>query len=1628
MRNFTPDAKNIFLVFVVSLFLTHHVFAQTLSFPGADGFGRFAKGARGVANREVYIVTNLNDAGPGSFRDAVSTQGRIVVFNVSGIINLASDVVVSPNVTIAGQTAPGEGIVLFGKRVTFTGASNSIARYLRIRLGATGNSGKDASGLANGSNMIFDHMSFTWGMDEVFSINWDSKGTAPDSITVQNSIIGQGLHRENHSAGGLIQTPDGGKVSLLRNLYISNKTRNPKVKGINEFVNNVVYDWGNGNRLGDQLNYGWSGEGYIMGGSSGVSEVNIINNYFVSGPLTPPDEASPFSRGTGTFFLYGAGNYFDNNQNGVLDGSIVPYNSSPNGYPGIADDGFKTQPFPYPAANPSMSAAQAYQYVIDNVGVSYPRRDQVDNLLINEVISKGIQGFYVYRETDLPFSNGGVGDVFSAPAPLDSDSDGMPDAWEDANGLNKNNPADAVLFSNINPEYLNIEVYVNSLINTTPSSFIKPPSSIVLTASSFETPVPNSKIVVQWKDNSDNETYFVLERSEDGVNYTDVAHPLANSTSYDDVTGLIPNKTYYYRLKAIGASASSVYSLPVSVKTPPLPSAPSEASGPYPSNGFQYAELASGKLTLKWTGSSNTTSFDVYFGTAPDALTKKATVPYSANPSYDVTGLSDFVTYYWRINSINDKGITQGPLWTFRTTKAFPAAMVGYWSFDETEGVDIIDSSQFSNDGVLGLNDDDQSIRVAGKVKGALDFSTADPSKYVVGIPHQDQLFLDKSSFSLSFWMKAPASLLPTGSTSAYLLCKGSITKNTVTGATGKRFDIEFKSGQIRFAIDDDVNKDELAISGTPFFTNDWVHVVAMRDTTSKKLRLYLNGVLAGESATTKALGIGETSALIIGNIGELEFLSNANLPAPYKGMLDELKIFNYALTPDQVLEVFHTSPLPIQPFSPSIVDGAFLEGYENIVNANWRGGLKTNSYKVYLGTDQNNLNLLADVPLNNPSISFNNLIPGTIYYWRVDAIGPAGMTPGAVWSFKAVSQKGLVAHYKLDETAGTFAADNSSFHQNGTVIGMPEATWTTAKFGNGLQFKNPTSTGAIKVNHADHLLFDRNSFTISLWIKLTNGSSNYNSASPAKDCYLIQKGQFADPGGKWYGIQLKDSALIFAIDDAAAKVDITQSLKKSTSFNIFNNNWTNIIAIKDTSAKQIRLYINGVLAVTKSFSSTYGNTGKTLPLLIGNSLENKAFHDIMDDVRLYNYALTPAEITLAQKGTPPNVVTKNITAYLNNTGNITISPADVDNGSNDDYGIASMSLDKTSFDCSAVGNNTVVLTVTDIHGNSSTGNVVISVRDTISPIVITKNISVSLVNGAASITAADINNGSSDACSIKSISVNKNSFNCANIGANEVTLTVTDVHDNSSTAKAIVTVIGAIPRPSITVSRNDNTFTGGDANTIYLGYGAQQLNFAAIDSGSSLSHFEWSPATALSNANSANTVFSPANTGVYTYSMTSTNEYGCTATIGITATVIDVRCGNQMNKVLVCHKGKEICISYADVQNHLAHGDRLAGCNITAASRTMIVRETANANELLVYPNPSASQTTISFSISKAGKYKLELFDINGALISVLQQGASVEKQPIIRRFNAKQYSSGMYFVKLTEDDNVIIKRIVIQ
>ena len=129
--------------------------AQQLAFPEAQGWGRYAKGARAVSSPKVYHVTNLNDSGTGSLRDAVSQSGRIVVFDVSGVIKISSRIVFASNIYVAGQTAPGEGITVYGDGVSFSGSTNIICRYLRVRMGHDGSSGKDCAGISNGTNMIF---------------------------------------------------------------------------------------------------------------------------------------------------------------------------------------------------------------------------------------------------------------------------------------------------------------------------------------------------------------------------------------------------------------------------------------------------------------------------------------------------------------------------------------------------------------------------------------------------------------------------------------------------------------------------------------------------------------------------------------------------------------------------------------------------------------------------------------------------------------------------------------------------------------------------------------------------------------------------------------------------------------------------------------------------------------------------------------------------------------------------------------------------------------------------------------------------------------------------------------------------------------------------------------------------------------------------------------------------------------------------------------------------------------------------------------------------------------------------------------------------------------------------------
>ncbi|MCA5003862.1 pectate lyase family protein [Sphingobacterium bovistauri] len=443
--------------------ITTYAQEKILAFPQAEGFGKYALGARGYSSPSVYFVTNLNDSGQGSFRDAVSKAGRFVIFRVSGIIHLKNKVTIAPNLTIAGHSAPGDGVVLYGRTVSFSGANHTIARHLRIRLGKNGGATKneDASGISNGHDIMLDHISFCWGLDEVFSVNWDKKGPEIDRITLQNCIIGQGLHFYNHSAGSLIQS--SGKISIVKSLYISNKTRNPKVKGNNEFVNNVVYNFGNANRV--NTDHQISANGYILADSQSPSKAIIVNNYFIAGPSTPKSIRTPFSRGNSFFNLFEEGNYFDNNYDGKLNGNLIQ--KTAEFYPGLEPDNYKSKGeyTEYPSLNTTLTAKEAFDYVSKNVGALLPKRDEVDQLMINDLLSLGKSGHLVNEEGDLPLINGGLGNVNIQNPLLDTDEDGIPDIWETKLKLDPNNPKDALEQSNnsSNKGYLNIEVYLNLL-------------------------------------------------------------------------------------------------------------------------------------------------------------------------------------------------------------------------------------------------------------------------------------------------------------------------------------------------------------------------------------------------------------------------------------------------------------------------------------------------------------------------------------------------------------------------------------------------------------------------------------------------------------------------------------------------------------------------------------------------------------------------------------------------------------------------------------------------------------------------------------------------------------------------------------------------------------------------------------------------------------------------------------------------------------------------------------------------------------------------------------------------------------------------------------------------------------
>lgn len=423
------------------------------AFPGAEGAGAQTPGGRGG---RVLAVTNLADDGPGSFRSAIEAAGpRMIVFKVSGIIDLRSDLVIRHSrVTIAGQTAPGDGICLRGRSLRIEGAEDVVIRYLRIRPGAGAGVPLDGIEVRDSRNVIIAHCSISWTVDEALN-TWHGV----ENLTVQWCLIAEPLHRSVHPKGahGYAASLGGKNASYHHNLFAHAPARNPSIAGnhrehtINlDFRCSVIFNWQHRTCDGKPVS------------------ANFINNYLRPGPATEPGVRRRIARIDDTQKAYGYPSRWH------IAGNVMV------GAPELSEDnwlGVELDPQVTLAANRSLTAfpsapvttepaAEAYAFVLQQAGAILPVRDAVDERIVREV-SAGVATFS-RGIVDNPDQVGGW-PLYRSQLPLvDTDQDGMPDVWERRHGLNVNNPADGIA----DPDkdgYTSLEEFLNG---TDPKQFV----------------------------------------------------------------------------------------------------------------------------------------------------------------------------------------------------------------------------------------------------------------------------------------------------------------------------------------------------------------------------------------------------------------------------------------------------------------------------------------------------------------------------------------------------------------------------------------------------------------------------------------------------------------------------------------------------------------------------------------------------------------------------------------------------------------------------------------------------------------------------------------------------------------------------------------------------------------------------------------------------------------------------------------------------------------------------------------------------------------------------------------------------------------------------------------------------
>jgi hypothetical protein len=836
--------------------LTTGAGAQIPAFPGAEGYGKYTSGGRGGS---VYEVTNLNDAGPGSLRDALSQSNRTVVFRVSGDIELKSELVFQGNnMTVAGQTAPGDGICVRDYPTKING-NNIIVRYMRFRLGDRYELSSDALDINDQDKVILDHCTMSWGVDECFSAYGNT------NITVQYCIIGEGLNLKGHSMGGLW----GGYTTYHHNLIHSNGTRHPKYaytydEDITDSRNNVIYNWG-----------------YNSAYTSPTGRVNLANNYYKAGPATSPGVADRIVQGEPTKRMYITGNYVDgfpaiteDNWNGGVD----PLNG---GLPIKYDT-----PFTVPNPLPDQSAEEAYLEVIAQAGASYPARDDADNRVIRNVLEG--TGSIIIHQSEV----GGFPRLRSAAPPEDADHDGMPDAYENSMGLDKSDPSDRNGDLNGNG-YTNLEDYINGL-PVLPSGLPKP-GFVHARALSDE------QVEITWFDMSTGESGFRIERSTDSLAFSPVATTGADTAYFLD-QAVQPLTPYFYRIASFNDTAQSEWVYTEGVRTFATGEKPGQAIPTSPENNAREVPVTG--ATLQWTKGDYTLYFNVYLGQDENSLLPVASATTATD--YQTGALAFATDYFWRIDAGNANGVTQGQVRKFTTLEGAEPELVLYWPFREEDGLIVRDSSDNHNDGTL--KNVPELIRTDGPFNRAIDLRNSGPTGHIE-VPDNLSIAFDENPFSVSFWMREDA----VSDSSIYLFHKGSFNSSEGTERNGKWFGLEMRDGNFRFSVDDNHTKSVVSGSKSSFVTGEWVHVVVVRDIYMGRLSLYKNKTSVANAADNTG-DIRANMPLIVGNSDHMYpqyYGGDSDENTPYTGELAEFVICRHPLSAAEINGLYQYNQIP---------------------------------------------------------------------------------------------------------------------------------------------------------------------------------------------------------------------------------------------------------------------------------------------------------------------------------------------------------------------------------------------------------------------------------------------------------------------------------------------------------------------------------------------------------------------------------------------------------------------------------------------------------------------------------------------------------------------------------------------